>query len=126
MSIYKKTFKESFPFDKRRAEATRIREKFSDRIPIIVERAKGVTDANMPQMGKRKYLVPSDLTVGQFQHIIRMKASLRAEQALFLFSNGSIPSPHMLVSQLYKEQESTVHDWDGFIYIEYSGENTFG
>lgn len=40
---------------------------------------------------KKKYLVPSDLTCGQFVYVIRKRLKLPAEKAIFLFVNGVIP-----------------------------------
>jgi GABA(A) receptor-associated protein len=45
--------------EKRKAEAEKIRKKYDDRIPVIVERAK---NADIADIDKKKYLVPGDLT----------------------------------------------------------------
>jgi GABA(A) receptor-associated protein len=47
---------------------------------------------------------------------------LPAEQAIFLFVNGVIPPTAALMNTIYEEHK----DEDGFLYISYSGENTFG
>ena len=67
------SFKRKYPFDKRYAEAERIRRKYPDRIPIICERA----GENIPDLDRKKYLVPSDLTMGQFVYVIRQRMKLR-------------------------------------------------
>jgi GABA(A) receptor-associated protein len=46
----------------------RIRAKYPDRIPVICEKA---LKSNLEDIDKKKYLVPSDLTVGQFVYVIR-------------------------------------------------------
>ncbi|KAJ4833723.1 Autophagy- protein 8f [Turnera subulata] len=66
----------------RRAEAARIREKYPDRIPVIVEKAER---SDIPNIDKKKYLVPADLTVGQFVYVIRKRIKLSAEKAIFIF-----------------------------------------
>ena len=66
--------------------------------------------------------MPSDLTVGQFVYVIRKRIKLTAEKAIFIFINGVFPPPAALMSTLYEERK----DEDGFLYIMYSGENTFG
>ena len=43
------------------------------------------------ELDKKKYLVPSDLTVGQFYFLIRKRIHLRPEDALFFFVNNVIP-----------------------------------
>ena len=67
-------------------------------------------------------MVPADLTVGQFHYVIRKRISLAPEKALFLFTDGIIPPNHSLMSTVYEERK----DGDGFLYVQYSGESTFG
>ena len=97
--------------------------------------------------------MPADLTVGQFVYVIRKRIKLSPEKAIFIFINNVLPPTgtclmpmsvsfssvasivlrravsvsHMLctaalMSNIYEEQK----DVDGFLYITYSGENTFG
>ncbi|ODV61851.1 ubiquitin-like protein ATG8 [Ascoidea rubescens DSM 1968] len=112
-------FKDEHPFEKRKAEAMRIRQKFSDRIPVICEK---VEKSDIQEIDKRKYLVPSDLTVGQFVYVIRKRIKLPAEKAIFIFVNDILPPTAALMSTIYDEHK----DDDGFLYVLYSGENTFG
>ncbi len=77
-----------FLIEKRRLEATRIREKYPDRIPVIAEKD---TKSTIPDIDKKKYLVPSDLTVAQFIFVIRKRIELETEQALFLQVNNKLP-----------------------------------
>merc|ERR1711964_118957 len=113
------TFKEEHPAEKRKAECDRIREKYAQRIPVICERSAG---SDIPPLDKKKYLLPMDLTVGQFVYIIRKRIKLAPEQAIFLFVGNSLPPTGALVSQIYDDNK----DEDGFLYLTYSGENTFG
>ena len=105
--------------DKRKSEAERIRAKYPDRVPVICEKADR---SDIPDIDKKKYLVPADLTVGQFHYVIRKRIKLAPEKALFLFCSNSIPPNAALMSTIYEEQK----DEDGFLYIQYSGESTFG
>ena len=108
-------------FEARSSESERIREKFPDRVPIIVERAKH-SSADLPKIDKQKYLVPGDVTLSQFIFIIRRRLSLDSDQALFLFVKGVLPTTGVLMRELYSQYK----DSDGFLYIEYCGENVFG
>ena len=63
-------YKEENPFDKRRSEGEKIRAKYSDRIPVIVEKAP---KSRLRDVDKKKYLVPSELTLGQFYFLIRKR-----------------------------------------------------
>mmetsp|Transcript_30314 Transcript_30314/g.69964 ORF Transcript_30314/g.69964 Transcript_30314/m.69964 type:complete len:122 (+) Transcript_30314:92-457(+) len=119
MTRHKSKFKEEHAFDKRKQEAQRMREKYPDRIPVIVEKAAG---SDILDIDKKKYLVPTDLTVGQFVHVIRKRIKLTSEKAIFIFVNNVLPPTAAVMSTLYEEQK----DEDGFLYITYNGENTFG
>ncbi len=74
--------------EKRKSEAERIRAKYPDRVPVICEKADRT---DIPDIDKKKYLVPADLTVGQFHYVIRKRIKLAPEKALFLFCSNSIP-----------------------------------
>ena len=112
-------FKKKFLFDNRLAESKRIKEKFPGRIPVIVERGPR---SSVPVIDKNKFLVPSDLTVGQFIFIIRKRLTLSPETALFLYINNTLPTTSSLMRELYSKHQ----DIDGFLYVQYTGENTFG
>lgn len=133
-------FKEEKAFDRRREEGERIRKKYPDRVPviktffkpfcfiflnvlhffqIIVEKAP---KSRISDLDKRKYLVPNDLTVGQFYFLIRKRIQLRAEDALFFFVNNQIPPTSATIGALYQEHA----DEDKFLYIAYSDESVYG
>ncbi|KAK7348450.1 hypothetical protein VNO80_23008 [Phaseolus coccineus] len=113
------SFKLEHPLERRQAESTRIRDKYPDRIPVIVERAERT---DIPDIDKKKYLVPADLTVGQFVYVVRKRIKVSAEKAIFVFINNTLPPTAALMSSIYEENK----DDDGFLYMTYSGENTFG
>lgn len=115
-------FKSEVSFDKRLEESIRIRTKYQDRIPIICEKIDTKKNLDIPTVDKKKFLVPTDLTMGQFLYVIRNRIKLSPEKAIFLFVGGTIPASSMLVSDVYESKK----DKDGFLYVEYSGENTFG
>lgn len=112
-------FKERHPFENRKKEAERIQKKYPDRIPIIAELNP---NSGLPPLDKCKYLVPIDITCGQFAYVIRNRIRLTPEQAIFLFINNTIPPTSTVMSELYKEHK----DQDGFLYFLVSGEQTFG
>ena len=118
--ILKPSFKERFCFKKRLDEAQRIMKKYPDRIPIIVERSRSDTTTEL--INKNKYLAPASLTVGQFVYVIRKRLVLPPEKAIFLFINNILPPTASLLGSIYDE----LKDKDHFLYITYSGENTFG
>lgn len=113
-------FREKYTFEQRRKEYEKIAPKFENKIPVIVQRSG--TDTDIPQIDRHKFMVPSDVTISQFAHVIRKRIKLKPDYALFFFVNNTMPSMSSPMSQIYKEY----HDKDGFLYINYSGESTFG
>mmetsp|Transcript_6748 Transcript_6748/g.11264 ORF Transcript_6748/g.11264 Transcript_6748/m.11264 type:complete len:121 (-) Transcript_6748:408-770(-) len=81
-----------------------------------------VEKSKVEDIDKKKYLVPSDLTCGQFVYVIRKRLKLPAEKAIFLFVNGTIPPTAAMLNTVYEQHK----DKDGFLYISYSDENVFG
>jgi len=71
--------------------------------------------SDIPTIDKIKYLVPSDLTVGQFCYVIRRRIKLAPEKAIFIFVNEVLPPTAALMSSIYDEHK----DEDGFLYITY-------
>ena len=106
--------------DERRAQYTKVVESHPGKIPVIVERAPNAK--NVPEIDKSKYLVPEDLTVAQFIYLIRKRIKLNNDQALFIYINGQLPISSALFSQIYEENKDT----DGFLYVVYTGESSFG
>jgi GABA(A) receptor-associated protein len=117
----KNNFKSKYSFDDRFIESSRIMSIYPDRLPIICERSE-TAPSDCPLIDKKKYLIPSDLTVGQFIYVIRQRLQLQPEKALFLFINGTIPTTAQHMDRIY----DLYKDDDGFLYISYTFENTFG
>lgn len=113
-------FKKNHSFEMRTKESLRILKKYPDKIPIIVELGEDVKD--IPDLDKKKYLCPSDLTMGQFVYVIRKRIKLPAEQAIYIFVRKILPPTSITISQLYKEHK----DDDGFLYCKLYSEKTFG
>jgi GABA(A) receptor-associated protein len=88
--------------------------KYPDRIPIIV--------SGKPSIDKNKYLVPDSITFGEFISIVRKRIKINSHQALFAFINNALPPVGMNIRDLYNECKSE----DGFLYVKYQFENTFG
>mmetsp|Transcript_20560 Transcript_20560/g.68927 ORF Transcript_20560/g.68927 Transcript_20560/m.68927 type:complete len:137 (-) Transcript_20560:1064-1474(-) len=134
VKAHKSKFREEFPLGKyfktlvaaisycylrserRKAEASRMREKYPDRIPVIVEKAAG---GDLPDIDKKKYLVPTDLTVGQFVHVIRKRIKLAPEKAIFIFVNNVLPPTAALMSTIYEEQKDEDGKFKPLIHLNF-------
>ena len=112
-------YKGNNSFEKRHQESSRILNKHPDRIPIIVCKAN---DCKLPDIDKQKYLVPKDMSMGQFIYVIRKRIKLQANEALFILVNNSLQPGNRPIQEVYE----THKDEDKFLYIIYSSENTFG
>lgn len=121
------SFKDQYSFEERLKESTRIKSKYPDRIPIIVEISNPKfslfsKQEDLKPLEKKKYLVPNNLSIGEFQHIIRQKLKVDQTKAIFLFVNNTIPPTSELLSVIHDK----FHDIDGFTYCFLSFESTFG
>jgi GABA(A) receptor-associated protein len=115
-----KKFIDTYTFSERYIESARILQKFPDRIPVICERNS--KDYSTPYIDKNKYLVPTDLTMGQFIYVIKKRMKIHSNEALYVFVSGNAVPNHSVLSSVYH----LLHDDDGFLYINYSKETTFG
>ena len=100
-------------------ETTRIREKYPERIPIIVKKS---ANCSLKDIDKSKYLAPVDMTLSQFIVIIRKRIKVEADQAIFVFVENILPPLTSTMAYLYEHMKNE----DGFLYIYYNGESTFG
>ena len=96
-----------------------IKLKYPDRVPVYVNKKE---NNDVPDIPKHKYLVPKDMTLGNFVYILRKNMKLTSDKAIFVFINNKVPPTADMMGTLYNENS---HE-DGFMYIVYSGESTFG
>ena len=92
--------------------------KYPERVPVIVEKFS----MDLPDLDRKKYLVPDDLSMANFMYVIRKRIKLEAEKSIFLFVNNKIMQMSKLMGEVYDKHR----DEDGFLYIKYCGESTFG
>jgi len=95
----------------RQRDAHRLKIKYPDRVAVIVKARTGGDT--------QKLLVPGTLMFGAFMHIVRKRIKLNSIQALVGFVEGTLPPSSLPMSELPKNE-------DGFVYVTYSLENTFG
>lgn len=112
-------FKKKHSFEKRLEESRRILKKYPDRVPVIILRGSD----EIPNIDRQKYLVPNDLAISGLMYIVRQRIKLSPEKSLYFFIDNTVmPATSNLVSNMYDEYA----DKDGFLYITYCGETTFG
>jgi GABA(A) receptor-associated protein len=129
------TFAQPMSFEMRAEESRRILSKYPNRVPVIIERAPR---SDLPEIDKKKFLVPGTMLCGEFRYIIHKhitqsaaaKSSmplghhqaLNAYQTIYLFVKNSSPKTGALMSEIYE----TLKDEDGFLYMTYAAEDTLG
>lgn len=89
------------PFEERAEEAEKIRERFPDRLPVIVERTGTRGGRDTPELDRSRFLVPLDLTLGQLVYVIQRRLSLPADRALFVFCGTTLPPATVLLRELF-------------------------
>ena len=112
-------FKNKYSLKYRVEESSRILLKYPDRVPIICEKSK--MDSNI-ELNKKKYLINKHVTIGEFLFYVRKTLLINEYTALFLLIGDVMPPNNSPVGVLY----DAYSNMDGYLYITYSFENTFG
>ena len=117
-------YKKSTPLEERKKKSFKMTSLYPDRVPVIVEMSSSSASYTTYSSAshKIKYLVPYDISMGQFIKILRDKLKLEPSIALFFFINNKVFPITSLIGNIYKENA----DEDGFLYIEFCEESTFG
>jgi len=129
-----KTLEERIVYSKR------LLSKYPDRIPVVIEKTEFVSLDNY------KYLLPCNLLVSEFMCIIKtkMNKALDEKKAIFTFVKSFQPKAendrssvggtcksnesYLLIpmNQTIQEIYNIHKNTDGFLYIKFGAENTFG
>jgi len=115
------TFKEEYSYSDRCDESASILSRFPYRVPVVCEKHMS-PHGHTPTLDKKMYLVPRELNMGQFVYVIRKRMKLQPEEAIFLCIGTTISSSGAYIGNMYDQY----CDADGFLYITYTTENTFG
>ena len=113
------SFKKTTTFEERLSESKKIRSKYPKRIPIIVEKSK---KCELNNIDKNKYLAPDDINLNQFIYIIRQRIHLESSKSLFILIENKLCPGNSSLSEIYNDNKNE----DGFLYVIYTSENTFG
>uniref|UniRef100_A0A7E4UW56 Autophagy-related protein n=1 Tax=Panagrellus redivivus TaxID=6233 RepID=A0A7E4UW56_PANRE len=115
------SYKEKLPFCCRKSEAQNYKNHHEDMIPIICERFHH--EKRIPPLPNCQFLLPKHATVGQLQALIKRNLGDFAGMAVYLLiANEFLPCLTENLSQLYRDHR----DQDGFLYISYSSEDSYG
>lgn len=115
------TFETQFSLESRKTCADALLKQRKGFIPVIIQPYPRCT----VKMSKTKFLVSQDHTFSSLIYNIRSEymKNLRNPETIYFFVNGTIlVQPFVLLGQLYEKHKNE----DGFLYIYYNIENSFG
>merc|ERR1711871_878113 len=113
------SFKDTQTFSERYEESTRMRRRYEDRVPVICEPIK----QGLPTISQKKFLFPKGFTVGETVAVLRKRIpDLTPQTATFIFAGGMMPSAATTLGSIDEKH----CDEDGFLYLTYGEESTFG
>ena len=116
-------FKSKYSMEERIEKSNKIRQKWPDRVPVIVER-NTKSSPSLPNIAKTKYLVPVDITLDIMHMTIRKQLKIDETEAIYLFVNHNtlLSLGSLTMGTIYENHK----DKDGFLYLTYTSENTYG
>jgi GABA(A) receptor-associated protein len=116
---------ELLSFQERIERSNALKQKYPHCVPVIVKKNKN--DVILQDQIQSKYLIPKNVEISYLLISIKKKLKLDANKALFVFvqknnENSFLVTPSMNMGEVYNSYSSS----DGFVYLIYTSENTFG
>ena len=117
--------------DERKKQSEKILNKYPDKCPIYLSFDSNIIINENSSRNLNKYIVTTDLTLGQFLTIVRKKINFTSMESLTLFieeyKNDKLKSTILAtnsstIGELYHKHK----DNDGFLYLKAVKENVFG
>lgn len=101
-------------------KAKNIREKYTDRVPVILVPVRNTISQDKKPL---KFLVPKELSFGQFAATVRKHLNASTSGLYFFIGNSkSIPMSNTLMAVIDLEYSSS----NDYLYIYYDVEASFG
>jgi GABA(A) receptor-associated protein len=97
----------------------KIVQRYPNRIPVFIDKS---SKSNLESLKKNKYLVNSNMTLGEYMFYIRKEINLSSSKALFFYFNNNLESCSNTMGALFKKHKNK----DYVLVIVYDTENTFG
>ena len=100
--------------------STTLKNKYTDRIPVIIE--KDIRCRDSIEISKNKYLFPRTMNISEIITIIRKNIKMDSSKAIFIFVDGCLVPMNNSIESIYNSHANE----DGFLYVTYTYESTFG
>jgi GABA(A) receptor-associated protein len=118
--IFHSDFQQKHSYNSRKEQSEAVIKKYPDRVPVIIERAKG---SKLDMHDKIRFLVPNTLTLSQLLFIVRKRIKLDNKESIFMIvEDGTLVPANWTIEQIYYRYKNI----DGFLYMNYMGEHVFG
>ncbi len=116
------SYKEIITFDERKKRSNSLLTKYSDKIPVILE--KSSHDKYLPKLEKNKLLVANDMTTSNIIQLLKKNLTIDSSTAIYIMISDKniVLSGSQSIESIYKDYKNE----DGFLYLEYCTENVFG
>uniref|UniRef100_A0A1I7ZBI5 Autophagy-related protein n=1 Tax=Steinernema glaseri TaxID=37863 RepID=A0A1I7ZBI5_9BILA len=120
-STDERTYKERKTLGQRRRLFEEISRNNPGKIPVIIERLNG--ERPLPNIDRAQFLVAESTTIAELCSVIRRRLQLTANQSIILYVNDKVmPGVMTPMWKLHQAEKGE----DGFLYINYCGQATFG
>jgi GABA(A) receptor-associated protein len=111
-------FKKKYNKVEREIQSYNIKRRYPFKIPVICY----TIDNYAPKLNRYKFLLDLDMTLINFMYFIRKMIKLDDTISIYLLINNNLCPSSELFTSLYNKYKED----DGFLYITYACESTFG
>lgn len=121
-NMKKTDYRNKISYEKRCSESQRLRIKYINSVPIIIESSDLV-------IKKNKFLTEMTNTTSSFIYSIRKQLQLSPEKAIFIFCDDKLLNLTQTIGEIYQNylhNNKIKSDGDLFLYFEIKEESTFG
>ncbi|KRX09535.1 hypothetical protein PPERSA_12278 [Pseudocohnilembus persalinus] len=116
-----KRFIDSYTLEERKQQSQKQLDKYPNMVPVIVEKYE--KSKLSPVNCKKRYLVSHNTLFLEFSQNIKSKLNFASPQhSIYFYIAKQIPSKNNTMKELYQKFK---HE-DGFLYVEYGEQESFG
>jgi GABA(A) receptor-associated protein len=113
------TYQKLFSFEQRFNESSKNMYSNPKHVAVYIEKSK---NSKIEDLNKHKFLICKETTVGFLVKLVRERLQVKAEKGIYLYVGNTIPTSSSLIGDVYDLH----HDADGFLYLYFDVESTFG